>query len=149
MLRPGNRITNVKLLLSNKMKMNPFCCTGKKNSTPRTIFSSLIRVAFLLSVAIAVFIPIVLRTPFLLRHFDRFLTSLQDTKQHLANHIYLHGIYAPVNDEHLDPVPLEVVQGAIPPALDGLFVRNGPNPVPAHLSKHWFDGHGMLHNVRI
>ena len=102
-------------------------------------------------VIIVVFIPLVLRTPFLLRHLDKFLTSLQDTKEHLANHIYLHGIYAPVSDQHVDPVPLQVVDGATPRTLDGVFVRNGPNPVPEHLSKryHWIDGHGMLNNMRI
>jgi carotenoid cleavage dioxygenase len=75
---------------------------------------------------------------------------LQETKYHLTNHIYLNGVYAPVGDENTG-VLLEVEEGALPKDLDGLFVRNGPNPIPSQIAKryHWFDGHGMLHNVRI
>ena len=40
--------------------------------------------------------------------------------------------------------------GTLPPGLDGLFVRNGPNPQFLPLGPyHWFDGDGMLHGVRI
>lgn len=42
-------------------------------------------------------------------------------------------------------------QGQIPPELDGLYVRIGPNPI--HLRKpdqhHWFSGDGMVHGVRL
>lgn len=42
------------------------------------------------------------------------------------------------------------VEGAVPPELDGLYVRNGPNPIgqisPYH---HYFSGHGMVHGVRL
>ncbi|CAK0785635.1 hypothetical protein CVIRNUC_008846 [Coccomyxa viridis] len=42
------------------------------------------------------------------------------------------------------------VDGTLPSALNGAYVRNGPNPqhmpVGGH---HWFDGDGMLHTVRI
>ena len=52
------------------------------------------------------------------------------------------------------PVDAEVVVdqceviGEIPEALNGLFVRNGPNPMFEPIGKyHMFDGDGMLHGV--
>nr|KYP34145.1 hypothetical protein KK1_044934 [Cajanus cajan] len=56
--------------------------------------------------------------------------------------------FAPVHE--LPPTPCEVVQGSLPPCLDGAYIRNGPNPQflprgPYHL----FDGDGMLHALRI
>lgn len=61
---------------------------------------------------------------------------------------YLMGPYAPVDTE-IDASDLEVI-GEIPDDLNGLYVRNGPNPqhIPAG-RYHWFDGDGMLHGVRI
>ena len=59
---------------------------------------------------------------------------------------WLEGNYAPVREES-DAVDLQV-QGAIPPELDGVYIRNGPNPVSGR-SSHWFIGEGMLHGVRI
>jgi carotenoid cleavage oxygenase len=62
---------------------------------------------------------------------------------------YLLGNFAPVRDERDDP-DLEVT-GAIPEALDGLLLRNGPNPVldPDPSQYHWFLGDGMLHGVEL
>src|SRR5438445_8886275 len=60
---------------------------------------------------------------------------------------YLAGVFAPVATE-ITGDDLEVI-GDIPTALDGLMVRNGPNPrYPAGGRYHWFDGDGMLHAVR-
>ncbi|TMD01049.1 MAG: carotenoid oxygenase family protein [Chloroflexi bacterium] len=57
---------------------------------------------------------------------------------------YLEGRYAPVADE-LTVDTLEVV-GTLPEELDGVYVRNGPNPRFAPPGRyHWFDGDGMLH----
>ena len=56
------------------------------------------------------------------------------------------GNYAPVHEE-LTVDRLEV-EGTIPKALDGLYVRNGANPKHAP-GDHWFLGHGMLHGVRV
>jgi carotenoid cleavage dioxygenase len=57
--------------------------------------------------------------------------------------------FAPVKEE-VTAIDLEVT-GTIPAALDGRFVRNGPNPVgdedPA--TYHWFTGDGMVHGVRL
>ncbi|MGV0851325.1 carotenoid oxygenase family protein [Mycolicibacterium phlei] len=55
------------------------------------------------------------------------------------------GNYAPVPDELTEyDLPVE---GAIPPELDGWYLRNGPNPRQA--TAHWFTGDGMIHGVRI
>jgi carotenoid cleavage dioxygenase-like enzyme len=59
---------------------------------------------------------------------------------------HLRGNYAPVMDE-LTTFDLPVT-GAIPPELDGLYVRNGSNP-KSGASPHWFFGDGMVHGVRI
>lgn len=67
----------------------------------------------------------------------------------LAPNPYLVGNYAPVFDER-DDADLEVT-GAIPPELDGMLVRNGPNPlvVPDPATYHWFMGDAMLHAVEL
>ena len=54
------------------------------------------------------------------------------------------GDYAPVTDE-LTAFDLPV-GGAIPPELNGWYLRNGPNPRQA--TGHWFTGDGMIHGVR-
>ncbi len=64
--------------------------------------------------------------------------------EHLPFH--LRGNFAPVADE-LTVVDLPVT-GAIPPALRGVYLRNGPNPRDGR-SAHWFLGDGMLHGVRL
>ncbi|CBI29184.3 unnamed protein product, partial [Vitis vinifera] len=60
----------------------------------------------------------------------------------------LSGNFAPVDE--LPPTECEVIEGSLPPCLDGAYIRNGPNPQfyprgPHHL----FDGDGMLHSIRI
>ena len=59
---------------------------------------------------------------------------------------HLRGNFAPVRDE-ATAVDLPV-QGAVPRALGGLYVRNGPNPKTGQ-SPHWFVGDGMLHGVEL
>ncbi|MFE2376879.1 carotenoid oxygenase family protein [Streptomyces sp. NPDC059398] len=55
------------------------------------------------------------------------------------------GNYAPVAAESTAfDLP---VTGAVPPELNGWYVRNGPNPRTE--SRHWFLGEGMLHGVRL
>jgi Retinal pigment epithelial membrane protein len=85
---------------------------------------------------------------------DKMLDSLQEISPFVVkkkNNLFLQGNYAPVVDEHRAVRLDEVVEGAIPPELNGIFMRNGPNPLPGQTSKpyHWFDGHGMIHSVRI
>ena len=62
---------------------------------------------------------------------------------------YLVDNFAPVRDER-DDAALEVT-GAIPPELEGLLLRNGPNPVldPDPGAYHWFLGDGMLHGIEL
>ncbi len=59
---------------------------------------------------------------------------------------HLQGLMAPVFEER-DDADLAVI-GEIPAALNGMFVRNGPNPQFAPLGAyHPFDGDAMLHAV--
>lgn len=58
---------------------------------------------------------------------------------------WLQNNFEPVLDE-LDATDLPV-RGLIPTELDGIYVRNGSNPVAGD-SPHWFLGDGMLHGVR-
>lgn len=61
---------------------------------------------------------------------------------------FLQGALAPVFEER-DDAALNVV-GEIPAALNGMFVRTGPNPQFAPMGAyHPFDGDGMLHAVYI
>jgi carotenoid cleavage dioxygenase-like enzyme len=60
----------------------------------------------------------------------------------------LQGNFAPVHEE-IAADNLTVV-GTLPPEIDGMFVRNGPNPqFPPLKHYNWFVGDGMLHGVRI
>lgn len=59
---------------------------------------------------------------------------------------YLTGSLRPVRDE-VDITDLEVT-GAVPEGLNGLFLRNGPNPeFEPRGGYHLFDGDGMLHGL--
>ena len=59
---------------------------------------------------------------------------------------FLKGLMAPVFEER-DDLDLQVI-GEIPRALNGMFVRTGPNPQFAPMGAyHPFDGDGMLHAV--
>jgi carotenoid cleavage dioxygenase-like enzyme len=62
---------------------------------------------------------------------------------------YLVGNFGPVRDERDDP-GLSVT-GAILSDLDGLLLRNGPNPIldPDPAAYHWFLGDGMLHGIEL
>jgi carotenoid cleavage dioxygenase len=59
---------------------------------------------------------------------------------------HLQGNFAPVTEEVTGTdLPVE---GAIPPELSGLYVRQSANPVTG-TSPHWFMGEGMVHGVRL
>ena len=61
---------------------------------------------------------------------------------------FLQGLMRPVFEER-DDADLTVI-GEIPKALNGMFVRTGPNPQFAPMGAyHPFDGDGMLHAVYI
>jgi len=59
---------------------------------------------------------------------------------------WLQNGYEPVFEE-TESLDL-AVRGAIPPELNGQYIRNGSNPRHAN-SPHWFFGDGMLHGVRL
>src|SRR6185312_12065963 len=63
-------------------------------------------------------------------------------------HPFLTGLHAPMREE-LTLTDLAVT-GIIPQALDGRYLRIGPNPIaPEPKHYHWFLGDGMVHGVRI
>ncbi len=61
---------------------------------------------------------------------------------------YLLDEYAPVHEE-IEADAIQVI-GEIPDDLNGLYVRNGPNPRFEPQGRyHWFDGDGMLHAIHL
>lgn len=65
-----------------------------------------------------------------------------------ADNLFLKGNFAPVLDE-LNTEGLRI-EGELPKDLEGVFLRNGPNPHFAPKGRyHWFDGDGMVHAVRL
>ena len=59
---------------------------------------------------------------------------------------WMDGNFAPVREE-TESFELKI-EGALPPELTGVYMRNGPNPKNGPTG-HWFVGDGMLHGVRI
>ena len=61
---------------------------------------------------------------------------------------FLEGPFAPVTEE-VTAVDLPVT-GQVPAALNGRYLRNGPNPMGLEdPNYHWFTGDGMVHGVRL
>src|SRR4029077_5225867 len=59
-------------------------------------------------------------------------------------HPFLTGIHAPMTEERT--IEDLAVPGSTPPALDGRYLRIGPNPITADpRSYHWFLGDGLVH----
>ena len=76
------------------------------------------------------------------------LTNLAEKPAPEPLNQYLQGDYEPVQDE-MTILQLSVT-GKVPAALNGLLLRNGPNPLaPISEPYHWFSGDGMLHGVRL
>ncbi len=65
------------------------------------------------------------------------------------DHPYLTGHHAPVRFE--SDAPDLIVHGEIPADLEGVFYRNGPEPLypPREGEYHWFDGDGMVYVFHI
>ena len=58
------------------------------------------------------------------------------------------GNSAPV--EEMEPTNCQVIEGELPLSLNGVYIRNGPNPQFQALSAlHLFEGDGMLHSLRL
>ncbi len=64
-----------------------------------------------------------------------------------SNHPYLNGAWTPLLEE-VDATDLDIIEGAIPTDIDGVYVRNTENPTQEALGRyHPFDGDGMLHMI--
>jgi carotenoid cleavage dioxygenase len=61
---------------------------------------------------------------------------------------YLTGVHTPMRQElTIEDLP---VTGSLPPALNGRYLRMGPNPRTPNPDKyHWFSGDGMVHGISI
>ena len=65
------------------------------------------------------------------------------------DHPYRSGAWQP-NLAEWDATDLEVIEGAIPTDLDGVYLRNTENPVhPSIGMYHPFDGDGMIHQLHV
>ncbi|MCA9623547.1 MAG: carotenoid oxygenase family protein [Myxococcales bacterium] len=58
---------------------------------------------------------------------------------------WLRGNFGPVDESEASALE---VTGSIPASLEGMFLRNGPNPYFGE-SGHWFLGDGMVHGLRL
>jgi len=64
-----------------------------------------------------------------------------------SNHPYLNGAWTPLREE-ANVTDLDVIEGAIPADLDGVYLRNTENQVHEPLGRfHPFDGDGMIHQI--
>ena len=64
-----------------------------------------------------------------------------------SNHPYLNGAWTPLMEE-VDATDLEVIEGAIPDDIDGIYLRNTENQIHQPLGRHHpFDGDGMIHQI--
>jgi carotenoid cleavage dioxygenase-like enzyme len=64
-----------------------------------------------------------------------------------SNHPYLNGAWTPLHEE-VNATDLDVIAGAIPADLDGVYLRNTENQVHQPLGRyHPFDGDGMIHQI--
>ena len=63
-------------------------------------------------------------------------------------HPFLSGLHEPMREEKT--LTALAVTGTIPAALDGRYLRMGPNPIAAEpAGYHWFLGDGMVHGIAI
>ena len=64
-----------------------------------------------------------------------------------SNHPYLNGAWTPLHEE-VNVEDLDVIEGAIPADIDGVYLRNTENQIHQPLGRyHPFDGDGMIHAV--
>lgn len=99
----------------------------------------------------AVFFKRLLKDKKVVLSFVDFINHLDDNTVFNTNdNQYLKGNFAPVNTENFN-VEMEMLSGEMPKDVQGIFLRVGPNPIPSHKSRGYnlFDGHGMIHSVRI
>jgi carotenoid cleavage dioxygenase-like enzyme len=54
------------------------------------------------------------------------------------------GNFKPIKNE-LEAFNLSLLEGSLPESMDGMFIRNGPNPFKDNDPRfHWFEGWGMV-----
>jgi len=64
-----------------------------------------------------------------------------------SNHPYLNGAWTPQHEE-VTATDLDVIEGAIPSDIDGVYLRNTENQVHQPLGRHHpFDADGMIHQI--
>jgi len=64
-----------------------------------------------------------------------------------SNHPYLNGAWTPLMEE-VNAFDLDVIEGAIPRDIGGIYLRNTENQVHQPLGRHHpFDGDGMIHQI--
>lgn len=103
-------------------------------------------------VVVSIYIVILMQNIDAVLHIDNLIDNFDNCRKFNENeNRYLTGNYAPVEAENIN-IKASIISGSIPSELSGLFVRVGPNPIQGHIGKkryHWFDGHGMIHSIRI
>lgn len=85
-----------------------------------------------------------------LQAVHRIRQPLAKTTPEVTGNLYLREPFAPVTQERTDTTL--TVEGQLPPELNGLYARIGPNPLKPpvkHEKYHWFTGDGMVHGVRL
>ena len=75
------------------------------------------------------------------------MTLEADVRETRKPPFYMRGNYAPVADE-ATLTDLKV-EGRVPDGLEGVYLRNGPNPPAGKTPGHWFMGDGMLHGLKL
>ena len=64
----------------------------------------------------------------------------------------LQGNFAPYNyKQSYGYEIIDIVKGEVPNDINGVYLRNGPNPIhfPPSGLHHWFDGDALIHAIRI
>ena len=124
-----------------------------KQSRSHPIFRFATVVA-IFAAALASLVLLVRKNIFVFEIVEATFDYLQDFREYNNFHNpFLAENFFPVGEENIN-LQLQLISGSIPSDLEGLFLRNGPNPIPEHIRSgtkryHWFDGHGMLHSVRV
>ncbi|KAL5763634.1 hypothetical protein ACOSQ2_016228 [Xanthoceras sorbifolium] len=86
----------------------------------------------------------------LIKMVDKTLVNFIDPPLHPSvdpSRVFI-GNFSPVNE--LSPTECPVVDGEVPLSLNGVYIRNGPNP--QHMPRgplHLFEGDGMVHSLQL
>eukprot|EP01038_Epipyxis_sp_PR26KG_P014914 gene14914-20063_t len=121
-----------------------------KKYAPSAFFRYAI-IAIFISYTIKRFISTDIKLNILLNMYDTINWLFDNaTEDNTYKNLYLQGNFAPVYEENFN-IPMQLLSGKIPNEIEGLYLRVGSNPLPKSESRryHWFDGHGMIHAVRV